>query len=212
MFKSQVIDLKNIDRETRLLYAGMITFHAENVFEPLDLKLSTNEALGRLFTNTLLRRITRDIQQLPAKSTDITITVFPDGLHYAWVKDDEKYELVSHDSNALPSTISIGFDNRLITLPEGLLETNSLVRGVTLSSRAFKSREEWRSNRGDRNLLPYMVIAEIAEYINSVVVTDIPLINFQSVENMHLIDIQPHQFTMGIDILGRLYTLTVDTK
>ena len=56
-----------------------------------------------------------------------------------------------------------------------------------------------------------MVLAQIAEYINTVVDTEVPLINFQSVENMFLIDIQQHQFTVGFDVLGRLYTIVVDT-
>jgi hypothetical protein len=60
-------------------------------------------------------------------------------------------------------------------------------------------------------MMPYMVLSQIAEYINLNADTEVPLINFQSVETMCLIDIQQHQFTVAFDVLGRLYTLVVDT-
>ena len=85
----QPIDLKNIDRETEMVYAGMVTFGSQTTYDLTGIKLSDNEAFGRLFTGHLLRRIVRDIVQTPEKSTDIEIALFPAGLHYSWNIGDE---------------------------------------------------------------------------------------------------------------------------
>lgn len=207
----QPIDLKNIDRETHMLYSGLVTFSGQTVFDPSAIKLSDNEALGRLFTGVLLRRVVRDILQFPEKITDLEIGLFPDGLHYSWYNDGEKFDIISHDSNSIPTNISIGYDNLLLTHPTGTIKTKSTVKGITLSHRPYTDREEWRKYRGERNLLPYMVLSKIAEYINTAIDADIPLLNFQTVENMFLIEVKQHQFTVGFDVLGRLYTLIVDT-
>lgn len=207
----QSIDLKNIDRETQMIYAGLVTFGGQTIYDLTDIKLSDNEALGRLFTGHLFRRIVRDIVQVPEKSTDIEIILFPDGLNYSWSKDGGKFEITSHDTNAIPTTISIGYDNLLITHPVGPIKTKNTLRGITLAHQPFTGRDQWRKYRGDRNMMPYMVLSQIAEYINLNVDTEVPLINFQSVETMCLIDIQKDQFTVAFDVLGRLYTLVVDT-
>lgn len=207
----QPIDLKNIDRETQILYAGVVTFGSQTAYDLTGIKLSDNEALGRLFTSLLLRRIVRDIVQTPEKSTDIEIALFPAGLHYSWNIGDEKFEITSHDTNAIPNTISISYDNLLLTHPVGAVKTKSTVRGITLAHQPYTDRAQWRKYRGGRNMMPYMVLSQIAEYINLNADTEVPLINFQSVETMCLIDIQQHQFTVAFDVLGRLYTLVVDT-
>lgn len=207
----QPIDLKNIDRETQILYAGVVTFGSQTAYDLTGIKLSDNEAFGRLFTGHLLRRIVRDIVQTPEKSTDIEIALFPAGLHYSWNIGDEKFEITSHDTNAIPNTISISYDNLLLTHPVGAVKTKSTVRGITLTHQPYTDRAQWRKYRGGRNMMPYMVLSQIAEYINLNADTEVPLINFQSVETMCLIDIQQHQFTVAFDVLGRLYTLVVDT-
>ena len=207
----QPIDLKNIDRETQILYAGLVTFGSQTAYDLTGIKLSDNEAFGRLFTGHLLRRIVRDIVQTPEKSTDIEIALFPAGLHYSWNIGDEKFEITSHDTNAIPNTISISYDNLLLTHPVGAVKTKSTVRGITLTHQPYTDRAQWRKYRGGRNMMPYMVLSQIAEYINLNADTEVPLINFQSVETMCLIDIQQHQFTVAFDVLGRLYTLVVDT-
>lgn len=207
----QPIDLKNIDRETQILYAGVVTFGSQIAYDLTGIKLSDNEAFGRLFTGHLLRRIVRDIVQTPEKSTDIEIALFPAGLHYSWNIGDEKFEITSHDTNAIPNTISISYDNLLLTHPVGAVKTKSTVRGITLAHQPYTDRAQWREYRGSRNMMPYMVLSQIAEYINLNADTEVPLINFQSVETMCLIDIQQHQFTVAFDVLGRLYTLVVDT-
>lgn len=207
----QPIDLKNIDRETQILYAGVVTFGSQTAYDLTGIKLSDNEAFGRLFTGHLLRRIVRDIVQTPEKSTDIEIALFPAGLHYSWNIGDEKFEITSHDTNAIPNTISISYDNLLLTHPVGAVKTKSTVRGITLAHQPYTDRAQWRKYRGGRNMMPYMVLSQIAEYINLNADTEVPLINFQSVETMCLIDIQQHQFTVAFDVLGRLYTLVVDT-
>lgn len=207
----QPIDLKNIDRETQILYAGVVTFGGQTAYDLTGIKLSDNEAFGRLFTGHLLRRIVRDIVQTPEKSTDIEIALFPAGLHYSWNIGDEKFEITSHDTNAIPNTISISYDNLLLTHPVGAVKTKSTVRGITLAHQPYTDRAQWREYRGGRNMMPYMVLSQIAEYINLNADTEVPLINFQSVETMCLIDIQQHQFTVAFDVLGRLYTLVVDT-
>lgn len=207
----QPIDLKNIDRETQILYAGVVTFGSQTAYDLTGIKLSDNEAFGRLFTGHLLRRIVRDIVQTPEKSTDIEIALFPAGLHYSWNIGDEKFEITSHDTNAIPNTISISYDNLLLTHPVGAVKTKSTVRGITLAHQPYTDRAQWREYRGGRNMMPYMVLSQIAEYINLNADTEVPLINFQSVETMCLIDIQQHQFTVAFDVLGRLYTLVVDT-
>ena len=205
------IDLKNIDRETQMLYAGLVTFGSQTTYDLAGIKLSDNEAFGRLFTSHLLRRIVRDIVQTPEKSTDIEIALFPAGLYYSWNIGDEKFEITSHDTNAIPNTISISYDNLLLTHPVGAVKTKSTVRGITLAHQPYTDRAQWRKYRGGRNMMPYMVLSQIAEYINLNADTEVPLINFQSVETMCLIDIQQHQFTVAFDVLGRLYTLVVDT-
>ena len=207
----QPIDLKNIDRETQILYAGVVTFGSQTAYDLTGIKLSDNEAFGRLFTSHLLRRIVRDIVQTPEKSTDIEIALFPAGLHYSWNIGDEKFEITSHDTNAIPNTISISYDNLLLTHPVGAVKTKSTVRGITLAHQPYTDRAQWRKYRGGRNMMPYMVLSQIAEYINLNADTEVPLINFQSVETMCLIDIQKDQFTVAFDVLGRLYTLVVDT-
>lgn len=207
----QPIDLKNIDRETQILYAGLVTFGSQTTYDLTGIKLSDNEAFGRLFTGHLLRRIVRDIVQTPEKSTDIEIALFPAGLHYSWNIGDEKFEITSHDTNAIPNTISISYDNLLLTHPVGAVKTKSTLRGITLAHQPYTDRAQWRKYRGGRNMMPYMVLSQIAEYINLNADTEVPLINFQSVETMCLIDIQQHQFTVAFDVLGRLYTLVVDT-
>lgn len=208
---NQPIDLKNIDRETQMLYAGMVTFGSQTTYDLTGIKLSDNEAFGRLFTGHLLRRIVRDIVQTPEKSTDIEIALFPAGLHYSWNIGDEKFEITSHDTNAIPNTISISYDNLLLTHPVGAVKTKSTLRGITLAHQPYTDRAQWRKYRGGRNMMPYMALSQIAEYINLNADTEVPLINFQSVETMCLIDIQQHQFTVAFDVLGRLYTLVVDT-
>ena len=150
----QPIDLKNIDRETQMIYAGLVTFGGQTIYDLTGIKLSDNEALGRLFTGHLFRRIVRDIVQVPEKSTDIEIILFPDGLNYSWDKDGEKFEITSHDTNAIPTTISIGYDNLLLTHPVGPIKTKSTLRGITLAHQPFSGRDQWRKYRGDRNMIP----------------------------------------------------------
>jgi hypothetical protein len=52
----QPIDLKNIDRETQILYAGLVTFGSQTAYDLTGIKLSDNEAFGRLFTGADLRK------------------------------------------------------------------------------------------------------------------------------------------------------------
>ena len=144
----QPIDLKNIDRETQILYAGVVTFGSQTAYDLTGIKLSDNEAFGRLFTGHLLRRIVRDIVQTPEKSTDIEIALFPAGLHYSWNIGDEKFEITSHDTNAIPNTISISYDNLLLTHPVGAVKTKSTVRGITLAHQPYTDRAQWRKYRG----------------------------------------------------------------
>ena len=160
--QQQPINLKNIDRETRMVYAGLVEFSGHLDHELSGVMLSVNEALGRLFTRQLLRRIVRDIVQMPEKSTDIEISMFPGGLLYSWKLGDDKFAITSHDTNAIPLTISVGYDNLLLTHPVGVVKTKSTVRGVELKQQPYTGRDQWRKYRGERNLLPYMVLASAA--------------------------------------------------
>lgn len=208
------IDLKNLDKETRMLYAGSVSFDDHHVFDESTIVISKNKYLQRLFVGILLRRIVRDIKQLPKVSDDITITSFPDGLSYTWELDGEKYCIVSHDSNAMPATICLGYTNPILTKGSGVLELGTVgsIQSVVLANRPYTGRDEWRKYRGDRNISPYMLTANIADAINQAgVKTEPPLINFQMIENMAILDVQPNQFTVGFDVMGQLYTLTVVT-
>lgn len=209
----KVIDLKNIDRETKMLYSGSISFDYHPVFDQNELKLSDNKLLGRHFTDLLLRRVVRTIKQLPESSNSIEITFYPDGLVYTWEFEGARYSITSLDSNAIPATVVLGLTNRIVVHGSTLIETRdgSAIKTITLHNRPYAGRDEWRKLRGDRNLIPYIVSANIADLINQEVGGSEPLINFQMIESLIILDVQPNQFTIAFDVMGQLYTLTAVT-